>query len=82
MIAERNSRRSKAAGPWRFVDLVAAHDLKDAEAAALNREIDLASYLSDLPPCTRVLIVDPRGAVATANVTLREYDRLFGGVRE
>jgi hypothetical protein len=48
--------------------LVAAKTLKDAQRAALNREIDLNLYDPDLPPCQHVLIVDPNGAVATANV--------------
>jgi hypothetical protein len=52
--------------------LVADRDLEDAKAAALNREIDLKLfYVPDLPPCRRVLTVDPRGVVATTKVTLR-----------
>jgi hypothetical protein len=46
-------------------------DLKDAEATALHREIDLKRlYVADLPACQRVLIVDPRGAVTTASARL------------
>jgi hypothetical protein len=48
--------------------LVAGKDLREAEAAALYREIDLKQlYVSDLPSCHRVLTVDPRGAVTTAS---------------
>jgi hypothetical protein len=48
--------------------LATGEDLKDAEATALNREIDLKRlYVPDLPACQRVLTVDPRGAVTTAN---------------
>jgi hypothetical protein len=47
--------------------LVTAKELKDAETAALDREIDLKQlYVPDLPACRRVLTVDPRGAVTTA----------------
>ena len=48
--------------------LVAGKELKDAETAAINREIDLKQlYVPDLPACHRVLTVDPRGAVTTAS---------------
>jgi hypothetical protein len=54
-----------------YTVLVAEKYLEDANAAALNREIDLKLfYIPDLPPCRRVLTVDPRGAVVTAKVTL------------
>jgi len=48
--------------------LVAGKELKEAETAAINREIDLKQlYVPDLPACHRVLTVDPRGAVTTAS---------------
>ena len=51
--------------------LATGDDLKDAEATALNREIDLKQlYEPDLPPCQRVLTVDPRGAITTASPRL------------
>src|SRR5262249_55051339 len=43
--------------------LVTGMGLKEAELAALHREIDLKQlYVPDLPACHRVLTVDPRGA--------------------
>jgi|SRR5215471_5417111 len=51
--------------------LATGDDLTDAEATALNREIDLKQlYVPDLPACQRVLTVDPRGAVTTASPRL------------
>ena len=51
--------------------LATGEDLKDAEATALNREIDLKQlYVPDLTACQRVLTVDPRGAVTTASPRL------------
>jgi hypothetical protein len=48
--------------------LVAERELKDAEVAAINREIDLKQiYVRDLPPCHRVLTISPRGEVTTAS---------------
>jgi hypothetical protein len=45
--------------------LASASDLKEAEAAALNREIDLKElYVPDLPPCRRALTVNPYGVAA------------------
>ena len=53
--------------------LATGEDLKEAEATALNREIDLKQlYVPDLPACQRVLTVDPRGAVTTANPRLSD----------
>ena len=53
--------------------LVAAKELKDAETAALHREIDLKEfYVPDLPVCRRVLTVDPHGAVTTSSPRLSE----------
>jgi hypothetical protein len=52
--------------------LVTGKDLKEAEATAFNREIDLEElYVPDLPACRRVLTVTPRGAVVTASPHLR-----------
>jgi hypothetical protein len=51
--------------------LATGEDLKDAEATALNREIDLKQlYVPDLPACQRVLAVDPRGAATPASPRL------------
>jgi hypothetical protein len=51
--------------------LATGEDLKDAEATALNREIDLKQfYVPNLPACQRVLTVDPHGAVTTASPRL------------
>lgn len=51
--------------------LATGEDLKDAEATALHREIDLKRlYVPDLPACQCVLAVDPRGAVTTASARL------------
>jgi hypothetical protein len=45
--------------------IVAAKTRQEAEAAALSREIGLRQiYVSALPPCQRVVIVDSSGAVA------------------
>ena len=53
--------------------LATGDDLKDAEATALNREIDLKQlYVPDLPACQRVLTVDPRGVVTTASPRLSD----------
>lgn len=42
--------------------------LIDAEQEALNREISLQLfYVSDLPPCKRVVTIDPSGAIAPPN---------------
>jgi hypothetical protein len=47
--------------------LVSADTREDAEAAAIEREIEVRrAYVPELPPCRRVLSVDPAGAVATA----------------
>jgi hypothetical protein len=51
--------------------LATGGDLKDAEATALNRELDLKRlYVPDLPACHRVLTVDSRGVVTTASPRL------------
>jgi hypothetical protein len=42
--------------------------LIDAEQEALNREISLQLfYVPDLPPCKRVVTVDPTGAIVPSN---------------
>jgi hypothetical protein len=47
--------------------LVAERRLADAERAALTREADLREhYAPNLPPCRRVLTVNPRGGVMVA----------------
>ena len=47
--------------------LVAERQLADAERAARERETDLREhYARDLPPCRRVLTVNPRGGVMVA----------------
>ena len=47
--------------------LVAERRLADAERAARERETDLREhYAPDLPPCRRVLTVNPRGGVMVA----------------
>jgi hypothetical protein len=47
--------------------LVAERRLADAEQAAGRRETDLRKlYAPDLPPCRRVLTVNPRGGVIVA----------------
>ena len=44
--------------------IVAARELADAERAAINREIDLKyRYAPDMPPCRRVLSVNPDGEI-------------------
>jgi hypothetical protein len=44
--------------------IVAAETREAAEQVALSREFDLKRlYAADMPSCTRVLMVDPRGAV-------------------
>ena len=47
--------------------LVAERQLADAERAAREREADLREhYARDLPPCRRVLTVNPRGGMMAA----------------
>jgi hypothetical protein len=47
--------------------VVAGRLLADAERAARERESDLRQrYAPDLPPCRRVLTVNPRGGVMAA----------------
>ena len=50
--------------------IVAAPTPEAAEQAALFREIDLKElYVPDLPPCRRVLTVDPRGTAVLGQAT-------------
>lgn len=47
--------------------IAAEGSLGDAERAAVSREVELRQlYAPDLPPCRRVLTVDPQGGVAIA----------------
>src|SRR5262245_14975299 len=47
--------------------VVAERRLADAERAARERETDLREhYARDLPPCRRVLTINPRGSVMVA----------------
>ena len=49
--------------------VVAERLLADAEQATRNREIDLRRfYVPDMPPCRRVLTVNPHGGVMAAKV--------------
>lgn len=44
--------------------IVAERILADAERSASRREVDLrTNYVPDMPPCTRVVTVDPSGRV-------------------
>jgi hypothetical protein len=54
-----------------YMILASANDLKDAEAAALYREIDLRElYVHDLSSCRRVLTVNPHGVATAADARL------------
>jgi hypothetical protein len=49
--------------------IVAARTLVEAEQAAINREVELRQvYVPDMPPCIRVVSVDPQGAITAPNV--------------
>jgi hypothetical protein len=53
--------------------LVADIKLKDAENAAIAREIELRKvYARDMPPCKRVFSVDPRGVVVREGLEISE----------
>jgi len=61
--------------------LAAAKTLRDAEQQAVDRELELRRvYRPQMPPCVRLMSVDPHGAVVAPNVTdlltvmLRGYD--------
>jgi hypothetical protein len=49
-------------GDWNIV--VAERRLDEAERRARERETDLRERYADLPPCRRVLTVNPRGGVS------------------
>jgi hypothetical protein len=49
--------------------IVAERNLADAEQAAVNRIIALRRlYVPDMPPCVRVVTVDPQGAIVAPKV--------------
>jgi len=64
-----------AKGGWIVANLCGGYkliatgiSLTDAEQEALNREISLQLfYVSDLPPCKRVVTVDPDGTIVPSN---------------
>jgi hypothetical protein len=59
--------------------IVAASTLEDAEATAREREIDTRrSHLPDLPPCRRILTVDPAGVVIASQKRPRRIDARHG----
>ena len=67
-----------ARGAWLVANLCGDHKviatggtLSDAEEEALNREISLQLfYAPDLPPCKRVVTVDPSGSIISSH---RQY---------
>ena len=49
--------------------IVAENALADAERSASRREVDLrTNYVPDMPPCTRVVTVDPSGRIIAPTV--------------
>jgi hypothetical protein len=51
--------------------LATGSSLADAEQEALYREISLQlHYVPDLPPCKRIVTVDPNGSIVRANLQL------------
>jgi hypothetical protein len=55
--------------------IVAAETREAAELAALARERDLRRlYEREMPPCTRILTIDPRGAVLLDQAALNAPD--------
>jgi hypothetical protein len=55
--------------------IASGRTLADAESAAINREIELKlHYVLDLPPCRRVVSVDPQGAIVAASRRIRGSD--------
>ncbi len=49
--------------------IVAAKTLIGAEQAAINREVELRQrYVPTLPPCIRMVSVDPQGAIVAPNI--------------
>jgi hypothetical protein len=65
-------------GDWVIANLCGDHkvlatgsSLTDAEQQALYREISLQlHYVPDLPPCKRMVTVDPSGAIVRTNLQL------------
>jgi hypothetical protein len=65
-------------GGWLIANICGDHkvissgsSLVDAELEGLNREISLQLlYVRDLPPCNRVVTVDPSGSIVPSN---RQY---------
>jgi hypothetical protein len=52
--------------------IAAARTLAEAELIAARRELDLrTNYVADMPPCRRVVTVDPSGRVVAPPVTQR-----------
>jgi hypothetical protein len=52
--------------------IVADRDLAEAERRALKREADLrALYVPNMPPCARIVTVDPNGAVVVPHLGFR-----------
>jgi hypothetical protein len=68
------ARLATTRGRWVIANLCGDHPIivtadtrEDAEAAAAEREIEVRRlHVPGLPPCRRVLTVDPAGAVAAA----------------
>jgi hypothetical protein len=59
--------------------IVGAGTLEDAEATAREREIETRrAYVPDLPPCRRVLTVDPVGVVIVNQEVPRPIDASHG----
>jgi hypothetical protein len=73
-------------GGWLIANVCGDHkliasggSLVDAELEALNREISLQLvYVRDLPPCRRVLMVDPSGAIIPSS---QQYSAAREGAR-
>jgi hypothetical protein len=62
--------------------LVGAGTLEDAEATARKREIETRrAYVPDLPPCRRVLTVDPAGVAIASQKRPRPIDARHRGDR-
>lgn len=59
--------------------IVGAGTLEDAEATAREREIETRrAYVPDLPPCRRILTVDPAGVVIASQGGPRRIDARHG----
>jgi hypothetical protein len=73
-------------GGWLIANVCGDHkviasgsSLLDAELEALNREISLQLlYVRDLPPCRRVLTVDPSGTIVLSS---QQYSAAREGAR-